>query len=95
MIDKEQVKHIAKLARLHLKEKEISFFQVELSKILDHIAKIQKLDLKDVKPTLFPTTLCNIFRKDLPKKEEFEKNLLPFLEEKERFLEIPPIFDED
>jgi len=51
MISKEEVKHIAKLARLGLSDKEIGEFQKELSKILNYIEKLKEVDISNVKPT--------------------------------------------
>lgn len=48
MISKEEVKHIAKLARLGLTEKELKEMQKELSKILDYIEKLKKVDIEKV-----------------------------------------------
>ena len=51
MITKEEVQHIAKLARLGLTEKEIEKFQGELSSILDYIEKLKEVDISKVEPT--------------------------------------------
>ncbi len=51
MISKQEVEHIAKLARLGLTEKEIEKFQRELSKILDYIEKLKEVDISKVEPT--------------------------------------------
>ena len=50
MITKEEVKHIAKLARLGLTEEEIEKFQKELSSILDYFEKLKEIDVSDVAP---------------------------------------------
>ncbi|MFH1894639.1 MAG: Asp-tRNA(Asn)/Glu-tRNA(Gln) amidotransferase subunit GatC [Patescibacteria group bacterium] len=50
MISKEEVKHIAKLARLGLTEEEIEKFQKELSSILDYIEKLKEVDVFGVEP---------------------------------------------
>jgi aspartyl-tRNA(Asn)/glutamyl-tRNA(Gln) amidotransferase subunit C len=51
VMDREQVLHVARLARLTLAEDEIEPMARELSAVLDHIAKIGELDLNDVPPT--------------------------------------------
>ncbi|MDP2664107.1 MAG: Asp-tRNA(Asn)/Glu-tRNA(Gln) amidotransferase subunit GatC, partial [bacterium] len=48
MISKEEVKHIAKLARLGLSDKEIGKFQKDLSSILDYVEKLKKVDVSGV-----------------------------------------------
>jgi len=70
MISKEEVKHIAKLARLGLTETEIGKFQKELSLILDYIEKLKELDVSDVKPTSHSIEMENITRKDEPRPEK-------------------------
>ena len=51
MIDRDEVLHVARLARLALEEDELEPMARELSTVLDHIAKIGELDLDDVPPT--------------------------------------------
>lgn len=51
MIEKDEVLHVARLARLALSEQEIEVMQGELSKVLDHVAKIGELDLEGVPPS--------------------------------------------
>jgi len=65
MIIKEEVQHIAKLARLGLKEREIQKFQKELSKILDYIEKLKEVDISKVKPNIHSLPLKNIMREDV------------------------------
>ncbi|MGO9319242.1 MAG: Asp-tRNA(Asn)/Glu-tRNA(Gln) amidotransferase subunit GatC [Solirubrobacteraceae bacterium] len=51
MIARDQVLHVARLARLALAEDEIEPMARELSAVLDHVARIGELDLQDVAPT--------------------------------------------
>ncbi len=51
VIDREEVLHVARLARLKLGEEEIEPLARELSAILDHVARIGELDLEEVAPT--------------------------------------------
>jgi aspartyl-tRNA(Asn)/glutamyl-tRNA(Gln) amidotransferase subunit C len=64
MIDREQVLHVARLARLRLEEQEVERMSGELSKVLDHIEKISELDLDDVRPTTHVVDLVNVLRED-------------------------------
>jgi aspartyl-tRNA(Asn)/glutamyl-tRNA(Gln) amidotransferase subunit C len=48
LLSKEDVEHIALLARLHLSEEEKERYREQLSNILDHVSKLQELDTKDV-----------------------------------------------
>ena len=67
MIGREQVLHVAKLARLRLSEEEIERMSRELSTILDHIEKIEELALDDVEPTSHVVNLENVLRPDDPR----------------------------
>ena len=67
MIDREQVLHVARLARLRLNDDEVEKMSRELSGILDHIEKIGELDLEKVEPTSHVIQLENVLREDLPR----------------------------
>ncbi len=67
MIDREQVLHVARLARLRLTDEEVQSMTGELSSILDHIEKIGELDLDDVPPTSHVIELENVLRADEPR----------------------------
>ncbi len=60
----DQVRHIAKLARLALSEKEVTKFSRELTAILDYIEKLKEVDTKNVEATAQVTGLHNITRTD-------------------------------
>jgi aspartyl-tRNA(Asn)/glutamyl-tRNA(Gln) amidotransferase subunit C len=67
VIDRDQVLHVATLARLRLREDEIERMSRELSGILDHIEKINELDLDAVEPTSHVVELENVLRPDEPR----------------------------
>jgi aspartyl-tRNA(Asn)/glutamyl-tRNA(Gln) amidotransferase subunit C len=67
VIDREQVLHVARLARLELSEDEIERMSAELSKVLDHIERISELDLEDVAPTSHVVEVANALRADEPR----------------------------
>ena len=67
MIDREQVLHVARLARLRLTEEEVERMSGELSTILDHIEKIGELDLDEVEPTSHVVQVENVLRPDNPR----------------------------
>jgi len=67
MIDREQVLHVARLARLELSEDEVTRMTGELSAILDHIEKISELDLDGVPPTSHVVDVPNALRPDVPR----------------------------
>lgn len=67
MIEREQVLHVARLARLRLSDEEVERMTGELSSILDHIEKISELGLDDVPPTSHVLELENVLRSDEPR----------------------------
>ena len=67
MIDRAQVLHVAKLARLRLEEDEVERMAGELSGILDHVDRIGTLDLEGVEPTTHVVELENVLRPDRPR----------------------------
>src|SRR5205823_13757365 len=67
VIDREQVLHVARLARLRLSEEEVERMSGELSSILDHIEKIGELDLDEVEPTSHVVQVENVLRADEPR----------------------------
>lgn len=66
MIDRDEVLHVARLARLQLSEEEVGAMAGELSAVLDHIAKIGELNLDDVAPTSHVVEVTGALRPDEP-----------------------------
>lgn len=66
MIERAQVLHVARLARLELSEQEIDSMAADLGKVLEHIAKIGELDLEGVPPTSHVVDVANALRPDEP-----------------------------
>ena len=69
MISKEQVRHVAGLARLGVTEDEIGEMGGQLDAILDSIEKIRELALSGTPPTANPLNLSNVLRPDEPRPE--------------------------
>jgi aspartyl-tRNA(Asn)/glutamyl-tRNA(Gln) amidotransferase subunit C len=67
VIDREQVLHVARLARLRLDEAEVERMAGELSGILEHVDRIAALELDDVPPTSHVVELENVLRPDEPR----------------------------
>jgi aspartyl-tRNA(Asn)/glutamyl-tRNA(Gln) amidotransferase subunit C len=67
VIDREQVLHVARLARLRLSEEEVERMSSELSGILEHVDRIAGLDLDDTEPTSHVVELENVLRPDEPR----------------------------
>lgn len=64
MISREEVEHVARLARLRFSEEEGERLQAELSRIIDYINQLRELDLAGVPPTAHAVNLTNVFRPD-------------------------------
>ncbi|MEA2281338.1 MAG: aspartyl-tRNA(Asn)/glutamyl-tRNA(Gln) amidotransferase subunit [Solirubrobacteraceae bacterium] len=67
MLSRDQVLHVARLARLELSEEEVDRFGGELSKVLDYIGTIGELDLEQVPPTSHVVAVENVLREDAPR----------------------------
>jgi aspartyl-tRNA(Asn)/glutamyl-tRNA(Gln) amidotransferase subunit C len=66
-ISRDEVLHVARLARLELTDDEVSKFQEQLSAIIDAISKVSELDLSDVPPTAHPLEIANTWAEDEPR----------------------------
>jgi aspartyl-tRNA(Asn)/glutamyl-tRNA(Gln) amidotransferase subunit C len=66
-ISKDEVLHVARLARLELTDDEVAKFQEQLSAILDAVSKVSELDLDDVPPTAHPLEIENAWAEDEPR----------------------------
>ena len=90
MISREQVQHIAKLARLGLTEKEIEKYQKELSSILDYFEKLKGVKVSGVEPTSHSIKVENVMRQDEAK--ESNKRLIELApDKKDDYLKVKPI----
>ncbi|MCA0970629.1 Asp-tRNA(Asn)/Glu-tRNA(Gln) amidotransferase subunit GatC [Halobacillus litoralis] len=67
-ISKEEVKHVANLARLAITEEEAVTFAGQLDDIITYAEQLNELDTTGVKPTTHVLDLKNVMRKDEPKK---------------------------
>ncbi len=63
-ITRDDVAHVAKLARLELTDDELGTFTDQLAKVLDHARDVEALDVGDVPPTSHPYPLQNVMRPD-------------------------------
>ena len=66
-ISRDEVLHVARLARLDLSEGDVERFQEQLSAILEAVGKVAELDLSDVEPTAHPLELLNVWADDEPR----------------------------
>lgn len=63
-ISREEVEHVARLARLELTPDEVERFRGQLSAVLERAQRIQALELDDVAPTAHPVDIANVWRAD-------------------------------
>jgi len=65
-LSREDVAHVAALARLHLSEAELDLYTEQLAKVIDHAADVASLDLHGVAPTAHAMAVTNVLRTDEP-----------------------------
>jgi len=65
-LSREDVAHVARLARLDLTEDELVRFTDQLGAVLEHAADVASLDTEGVPPTAHPLDLVNVLREDRP-----------------------------
>ena len=90
-IDREQLLHVARLARLELREDEVERLESQLNDILAAVSKVSELDLSDVPPTSHPLDVVNVWEGDLPKPCLTVEEALANAPEREgNFFKVPP-----
>ena len=90
-ITREDVLHVAHLARLALTDEEVERFQEQLSAILEAVGKVSELDLTGVEPTAHPLALANVWAEDEPRPSlPLEEALANAPEREGDFFRVPP-----
>jgi aspartyl-tRNA(Asn)/glutamyl-tRNA(Gln) amidotransferase subunit C len=90
-IDREQLLHVARLARLELREDEVERLEAQLNDILAAVSKVSELDLSDVPPTSHPLDVVNVWEEDEPKPCLSVEDALANAPEREGdFFKVPP-----
>jgi aspartyl-tRNA(Asn)/glutamyl-tRNA(Gln) amidotransferase subunit C len=93
-ISREEIEHIASLARLYLSEREKELFGLQLSSILDYMEKLNELDTVDVEPTSHVLPLSNVMRDDIPQPSiPREDALLNAPDHTDKFFRVPKIIE--
>jgi len=72
LVSEKTVKHVSKLARLNLTDKEVRKFTKQIDDILDIFKTLDKIKTKNVKPSFQPLEIKNIWREDKPKKYDWK-----------------------
>ena len=90
-ITRDQVLHVAGLARLDLGDDEVERLTGELDAILDAVSKVAELDLSDVPPTSHPLDVVNALRPDEPRPSLPLEDVFANAPEREGdFFKVPP-----
>jgi len=91
-ISKQEVEHVAMLARLELTEEEKQTYTEQLNSILDYAAMLDRLDTRDVQPTAHPLPLQNVFREDVVRPSILQEDALANAPDQEDgFFKVPKI----
>jgi aspartyl-tRNA(Asn)/glutamyl-tRNA(Gln) amidotransferase subunit C len=90
-IDREQLLHVAHLARLELRQGEAERLEGQLNDILAAVSKVSELDLSDVPPTSHPHEVVNVWEDDEPRPcLPVEEALANAPEREGNFFKVPP-----
>ncbi len=92
ILTKEEVEHLAELAKVNLSEEEKEIFREQLERILEYFKKIDQLDLTGVEPTTHVMDVSNVFREDVRKKSLPPQDVLANAPQKEgRYFKAPRV----
>jgi aspartyl-tRNA(Asn)/glutamyl-tRNA(Gln) amidotransferase subunit C len=90
-IDREHLLHVARLARLELRDDEVERLEGQLNDILAAVSKVSQLDLADVPPTSHPLDVVNVWEEDAPRPcLPVEQALANAPEREGDFFKVPP-----
>ncbi len=90
-IDREQLLHVARLARLQLREDEVERLESQLNDILTAVSKVSELDLADVPATSHPLEVVNVWQDDEPRPcLPVDEALANAPEREGNFFKVPP-----
>lgn len=95
-LSKDEIQHIAKLARLELTEAELEKYGGQLSAVLNYIDQLKEVDVTGISPTAQVTGLENVLREDIVKgwdKEEIEAALKGAPEREGRFIKVKRVIE--
>lgn len=94
MLSKEEIEHIAMLARLSLTEEEKELFGEQLSSILDYMEKLNELDTEHIEPTSHVLSLSNVMREDAPRDSIPREDALSNAPDRtDKFYRVPKIIE--
>lgn len=94
-LSRDEVAHVARLARLQLTDDQLDVFTPQLAAILGHAADVEALQLDDVPPTAHPYPLANVMRPDVARTSDIRDAVLaqaPAAED--GMFRVPPVLGE-
>lgn len=95
-ITRDEVIHVARLARLELTDAEIDEFTGQLGDILEHAADVESLDVADIEPTSHPIPMTNVLRADVRRPSLHRDDFLAQAPAAEAgHFRVPPILGEE
>ena len=90
-ISRDEVLHVARLARLALTDEEVERLGAQLNAILEAVGKVSELDLEGVEPTSHPLDLVNVWAEDEPRPSLLVEEALANAPDREQgFFKVPP-----
>jgi len=90
-ITRDEVLHVARLARLALSDEEVERLGAQLNAILEAVGKVSELDLEGVEPTAHPLDLVNVLAEDEPAPSlPVEEALASAPDREGNFFKVPP-----
>ncbi len=95
-VSKDEIKNIAKLAKLNLSEAEVIEFTGDMNKILNYMDKLNELDTDNIRPLSNPLETYNVFREDeLKKSIDREDALKNSPGRNDEFFQVPKVIKPD
>ncbi len=93
-LTRQEVDHIAELARLELSEQELDRFREQLSAILDYAARLQDLDTSEIPPTSSVLPSRSVLRKDEPRPGlSIQELLMNASDSEDNQFRVPPVLE--
>jgi aspartyl-tRNA(Asn)/glutamyl-tRNA(Gln) amidotransferase subunit C len=90
-ISRDEVLHVARLARLALSDEEVERLGAQLNAILEAVGKVAELDLEGVEPTAHPLDIVNVWAEDEPHESlPVEEALANAPDREGGFFKVPP-----
>lgn len=94
MISENDVKYIASLSRIHLKDEEVKVLQKSLESILHYVEKLKEVDVTNVLPTTHALAMQNVFREDIVKPSLTQKQVLELsIENHKGSFKVPKVIE--